>query len=178
MRAQLLHSHRDLSHRLSKRAQVSPFVLILWFGRAQAPSQPSAQQHRPRDTSQSVGGTNIPKRERYFWAMALPSPSKAVKNAPILEEGGRGRAKSVQLPHAGQHEVKAWQRLNVPSPGPAPSSMKQYSICILRSIQIQPAWLAQAWLHAVTEVWFVLCNSISMDIWCCWSLLRRATALR
>lgn len=143
MRAQLLHSHRDLSPRHSRRAQGSSFVLLC-FGSAQAPGPPSAQQHCPRDASQSVGGTNILKREHYFWAMVLPSPSKAMENATILEEGRRSHAKSVHLPHAGQHEAKARQGLCVPSPEPAPNSMKQYFTCILRSFQNQPAWLVQA----------------------------------
>lgn len=60
----------------------------------------------PSDVSQSVGGKNILKQEHCFCATVLLSPSKAMKNAAILEEGRRGHAKSVHLLQVGQYEVK------------------------------------------------------------------------
>lgn len=58
------------------------------------------------DTAQSVGGTNILKQEHYFWAVVLPSPGGAVKNATMLEAGRQGHAEPEHLPQGGHREVK------------------------------------------------------------------------
>lgn len=79
LRAQLLHSRRNLCYRRTAGGPSSALMSSasrLAELRHQASHLHSSTSGLPVDMSQSMGGTNILKQEHYFCATVLPSPSK------------------------------------------------------------------------------------------------------